>query len=325
METPARPRLYGARSSVGVRPRLTRNKATPPKPASLPELSRHVERRRPRRPLASTSKGGVRETAVALKLRALINKIEAGALPSPPPAALEVKPNLRRHRSRRHIMRAAEGGKKVIERAFVGNVDGSHLRTPLVLVARGKGVMPRARSTGGGAQCGRVVVIARRTWRGYREQSRSISRRIFADGERRGKRGALVPTEQSSLQAVDRRRTVKSTGPPSKPERSRHQTAVISPVEADPRPACPGLILQVSCLVELLIVIDGGRGLHSDPPSLQPPICGGKKRAATLEKTMSAVETVNIRDAHAARDPGILGVVPGNREEDRCVPRMLKS
>jgi len=32
---------------------------------ALPELSRHVERRRPRRPLLLQGKGGVRETAVS--------------------------------------------------------------------------------------------------------------------------------------------------------------------------------------------------------------------------------------------------------------------
>src|SRR6266404_9555486 len=218
-------------------------------------------------------------------------------------------------------MRAAEGRKKVIERAFVGNVDGSPLRTPLVPVAVEKVVMPESQiKQVAGRNAGRVVVIARRTWRGYCEQSRSISRRIFAHGERRGKRGALVPTEQSSLQLLIRRKNSQIHRPSiGDRNRPRHQTAVISPVEADPRPACPGLILQVSRLVELLVVIDaeGASTLthgHSQPPDLRR-----KEARRDAGENHERAETVNIRDAHAARESGNLGVVPGNREEYRCV------
>jgi len=37
------------------------------------------------------------------------------------------------------------------------------------------------------------------------------------------------------------------------------QSAVIPPVEADPRAALPRLILQVGCLVELLVVVNTER------------------------------------------------------------------
>jgi len=48
---------------------------------------------------------------------------------------LEVKAYLHRQRPRTHIMRAAEGGKEVVERVFVGDVDGSKLRAPFKAVA----------------------------------------------------------------------------------------------------------------------------------------------------------------------------------------------
>src|SRR5580698_8041457 len=35
-----------------------------------------------------------------------------------------------------------------------------------------------------------------------------------------------------------------------------HQAAIVAPVEPDPWPTLPGLILQVSCLVELFVVVD---------------------------------------------------------------------
>ncbi len=47
----------------------------------------------------------------------------------------EVEPELRRQRARRHIVRPAEGRKKVIQRRFVGYVDGGKRKTPFVMVA----------------------------------------------------------------------------------------------------------------------------------------------------------------------------------------------
>ena len=48
---------------------------------------------------------------------------------------LEVKPELSRQGARRHVMRSAEGREKVIQRQFVGDVDGGKRKTPFVVVA----------------------------------------------------------------------------------------------------------------------------------------------------------------------------------------------
>src|SRR5271166_4207823 len=48
---------------------------------------------------------------------------------------LEVKSQLGRQRPRRHVMRAAEGRKKVVQRVLVGDVDGRQLQADFVLVA----------------------------------------------------------------------------------------------------------------------------------------------------------------------------------------------
>lgn len=43
---------------------------------------------------------------------------------------LEVETDFRRQRAWRYVVRAAEGGKEVVERVFVGDVDGGKLRAP---------------------------------------------------------------------------------------------------------------------------------------------------------------------------------------------------
>jgi Tol biopolymer transport system component len=47
---------------------------------------------------------------------------------------LEVEPNLRRHRPRRYIVRAAERRKEVIQRRFVGHIDGGQRKTQFVMI-----------------------------------------------------------------------------------------------------------------------------------------------------------------------------------------------
>ena len=48
---------------------------------------------------------------------------------------LKIKPDLRRDRPRRHIVRAAERREEIVERGFVGQVDDGKLRADLVLIA----------------------------------------------------------------------------------------------------------------------------------------------------------------------------------------------
>ena len=72
--------------------------------------------------------------------------------------------------------------------------------------------------------------------------------------------------------------------------RARHQAAVIAPIETQPRPRFPGLVLQMSGLIEQLVVVDAEYGSRPEQDGVAPiPLtCGPKKRAATLEKTMKA-------------------------------------
>jgi hypothetical protein len=64
--------------------------------------------------------------------------------PGAPHSPLEVKSDLRRQRSRRHIVRPAEGWKKVIERSFVAHVDSRETQTPLVAFTVKDVVVPYA-------------------------------------------------------------------------------------------------------------------------------------------------------------------------------------
>jgi len=57
-------------------------------------------------------------------------------LPSPGEEySLEVKPQLSRQRARRHKVRPTKGRKEVIQRYFVGNIDGRKRQAPFVVVA----------------------------------------------------------------------------------------------------------------------------------------------------------------------------------------------
>lgn len=47
---------------------------------------------------------------------------------------LEVEAQLRRHRARRHIVRAAEGRKEVVQRFLVGDVDHGQCQAPTVVI-----------------------------------------------------------------------------------------------------------------------------------------------------------------------------------------------
>ena len=97
-----------------------------------------------------------------------------------------------------------------------------------------------------------------------------------------------------------------------------HQAAVISPVEANPWPRLPGLVLQVGGLVELFVVVNA-EWRPIAPGTVARPLrsAGVKKRAATLEKTISAENPWKFGHADAAGVSGNLGVVPLDRKGDR--------
>ena len=117
--------------------------------------------------------------------------------------------------------------------------------------------------------------------------------------DRRSRSGANRAAEQSGLEllirAEDRRvhhgvaaRRAVGAVAAGAGHRARHQAAVIAPVEAHPRAALPGLVLDVGGLVELLVVVDAEDPRRRRGVAPAPPTCGVKKRAATLENTTSA-------------------------------------
>src|ERR1039458_2334178 len=80
---------------------------------------------------------------------------------------LKVEPNLSRQRARRHIVRPAEGRKEVVQRRFVGHVDGGECKTPFVTIAFEQVVVARGyikQVTGRDTRWIMVVVLRVRRW-----------------------------------------------------------------------------------------------------------------------------------------------------------------
>ena len=61
--------------------------------------------------------------------------VREAAETAPPPLPLEVEPELSRHGARSDIVRAAEGGKKVVERILVSDINCGQCETPFVALA----------------------------------------------------------------------------------------------------------------------------------------------------------------------------------------------
>src|ERR1700683_5349694 len=84
-----------------------------------------------------------------------------------------------------------------------------------------------------------------------------------------------APAEESCLELLIRSqaadihycagpiRPVRAIGSSRAGYRTRHQAAIVAPVEAQPRPALPRLVLQVRGLVEFLVVVDAEHGTAS--------------------------------------------------------------
>src|SRR5271166_2950884 len=101
---------------------------------------------------------------------------------------------------------------------------------------------------------------------------------------------------------------------------SGYQTAVVTPVEAKPGAALPGLVLQVGGLVELFVVVDAegksGAGRHRRAGSADLGLEEARRHAGKDHQRREAME---IRHADAAGVSGNFGVVPFNRESDRGI------
>src|ERR1019366_4640242 len=161
-----------------------------------------------------------------------------------------------------HKMPPAQGRKEVIQRQLVGHVDGGKRETPFVMISfeqvvvahRNIKQVPR-----GDAR--RIMVVIFSPGGRYLHQIRTVQRRS-ACGEGCGERRVLAPAEQSRLELLIRRkpgqvhrsRRVRCEG-----HRARYHAAVIPPVETEPGPRLPRLVLQVSGLVKLFVVINAER------------------------------------------------------------------
>src|SRR5712671_6678442 len=64
--------------------------------------------------------------------------------PAALPRGLEMKSDLTRDAARSHEVSPAEGGKEVVKRDLIGEVDGCQARAPLVMLASEQIVMPNA-------------------------------------------------------------------------------------------------------------------------------------------------------------------------------------
>src|ERR1700730_11902676 len=231
-----------------------------------------------------------------------------------------MKPDLSRQRTRRHIVRPAERRKEVIQRRLVSHVDGGERKTPFVTFAFEQVVVAHRdiEKTPWGDALG-IVVGVLRPGRWYLHQSRTILR-WRTSGERCRECWALAAAEQSSLKLLIRGKTSqvhRSCCIGCEWHRACNQTAVIAPVEANPRPSLPGLVLQVSRFVELLVVVDTERA-----PTLpyRSPQTAGLRREETCGDARHHYQCrkpVELRHTHANCISRYLGIMPRDREEDR--------
>ena len=145
--------------------------------------------------------------------------------------------------------------------------------------------------------------------------------------DRRGGRGIDAAAIEAGLELLIRRQTgnihdgigpIRAIGAISTSARHRasHQAAVVSPVEAQPRPPFPRLVLQMGGGVEILVVIDskysvtaltGRRGADSADLRFKKAGCDARKHHERRQP-------VKIRHAGAHRVAGDLGTRPLDRE-----------
>ena len=165
---------------------------------------------------------------------------------------------------------------------------------------------------------GRIVIVILRPRRRDLYKIRTIKRR-GARGKRCRECRTLAPTEQPSLQLLipsEPGQVYWSRGVGCERNCTGHQSAVIPPIEANPRSTLPRLILEVRRLIEFLVMINsenaagrGGRSSGSAKLREKEP-CGHTR------KDHERRESMEVRHAHAAGKSRNLGIVPRDREKD---------
>ncbi len=102
--------------------------------------------------------------------------------------------------------------------------------------------------------------------------------------------------------------------------RASYQPAVVSPVEAEPWPVFPRLVLYVSRLVELFVVVDAEWGdIASATPRRDSPGSSKlrvEKPGGNAGEDEQGTEPMEVGHAHAPGNGGNLGVMPFDRESE---------
>ena len=117
--------------------------------------------------------------------------------------ALEMKRQFRRQRPRRYVVRAAEGGKKVVQRFLVHYVDGRNLQAHFIAVAVEKIVVANRKvKQVAGLNTSRIAVGVLRPRRWNLHQSRSKLRAQAGSWQSRRRSRCHAVALESSLELL---------------------------------------------------------------------------------------------------------------------------
>src|SRR5882672_10419712 len=178
-------------------------------------------------------------------------------------AVLEVEAQFGRIRPRRHKMRSAERGEKIVERHLVGQVDGRQAQTPLVTVAMEEVIISNAGiEQVARVDARRIVIVILRSRCRYLEPCRPVQSRVARNQWSTQRWGSAAAEEPGLYLLVcgESREIHRRRGVPRKGNSASHKTAVVAPIEGHPRAAFPRLVLRVGGLLKHLVVIDAKHG-----------------------------------------------------------------
>ncbi len=241
-------------------------------------------------------------------------------------SGLEVEAQLRRIRTRRNEVGAAERGKEVVDRGLVRQVDGGETQAPLVVVAVEEivfayaGVKQVARLNARRIVVGVVCPIRRKIQErgalrcGERATRDRVVHRSESTSTEKPDRGLLISIEAGDPgSCADRRLEIRDN------RVAGHKPAIVPPVHGNPRQSLPWLILHMGRLVERLVVVDAEHSSVREYGSAQPPDLWGEIACPDVSKNGECRQAMIIGHAHADGGSINLRALPCNREENRCV------
>src|SRR5258706_8482373 len=171
----------------------------------------------------------------------------------------------------------------------------------------------------------RVVVVILLAGCGDPQQTGGELRRGARAGQSDGGRCAHTVTTEASLKFLvgseASGRQIYDAAGVREWGRTCNQSAVVTPVETEPRPGVPGLILHVGCLVELLVMVDTEdstrrRGSGSRSPQLREEVAG--RHAGEDHERGKSME---VWYANPPRECWNFVVMPLDREGDGRSPQ----